>query len=189
MTYFTIARGFQFGGANAPPILSLPVNNPITGLPVPVQFDSSDIWSRELGIRTSWLDKSLQADLTVFDLDWSNAQFGQQSGGALSSAYIDNVGKVRSQGVETSIAYLPPVEGLALNVAASYTRARTATDYDAGDGNVVSSGTLMPASPKLQTSTTIAYSRELGSWATSASQIGRAVQQECRDRSRMPSSA
>ena len=169
MAYFTIARGFQFGGANAPPILSLPVNNPITGLPVPVQFDSSDIWSRELGIRTSWLDKSLQADLTVFDLDWSNAQFGQQSGGALSSAYIDNVGKVRSQGVETSIVYLPPIEGLMLNVAASYTRARTATDYDAGDGNVVPSGTSMPASPKLQTSTTIAYSRELGSWATSVS--------------------
>ncbi|HEY0914207.1 MAG TPA: TonB-dependent receptor, partial [Solimonas sp.] len=169
MTYFTIARGFQFGGANAPPILSLPFNNPITGLPVPVEFDSSDLWSRELGIRTSWLDNSLQADLTLFDLDWSNAQFGQSTGGMLSSLYIDNVGKVRSQGAELSLVYLPPVEGLALNVAASYTNARTASSYDAGDGDVVASGTQMPASPKLQTATTIAYSPELGPWATSVS--------------------
>jgi iron complex outermembrane receptor protein len=169
MAYFTIARGFQFGGANAPPILSLPFNNPVTGLPVPVEFDSSDLWSRELGIRTSWMENTLQADLTLFDLDWSNAQFGQSTGGAISSLYIDNVGKVRSQGAEASLAYLTPIDGLVLNIAASYTDARTATAYDAGDGNVVPAGTQMPASPKVQTASTLVYSPMLGPWATSVS--------------------
>ncbi|MES2488973.1 MAG: TonB-dependent receptor [Pseudomonadota bacterium] len=168
MTYATIARGFQFGGANAPPTLSLPANNPVTGRPVPVEFASSDLWSREIGIRTTWLEKTLQADVTVFDLDWSNAQFGQASGGAIPSLYIDNVGKVRSQGVEGSVVYLTPIENLQLSVAGSYTRARTATDYDPGDGNIVPAGTEMPATPKIQTSTMLAYSPMIGPWATYA---------------------
>ena len=169
MAYITVARGFQFGGANAPPAVSLPVNNPVTGRPVPVSFASSDLWSRELGLRTTWLDRSLLLDLTLFDLDWSNAQFGQDSGGIVSSTYVDNVGKVRSQGVEGAMTWLTPLDGLTLNIAASYIRARTAAAYEPGDGSVVPSGSDMPASPRVQAATTLSYSPMLGPWQANAS--------------------
>lgn len=168
MAYAAIARGFQFGGVNAPPLLSAPQNNPVTGVPVPPSFRSSKLWSRELGLRSDWLQRTLRADLTVFDLDWSDAQFNQYAGGLLNNGYIDNVGKVRSQGIETSATWLTPLAGLSLNLASAYTRARTAADYDDGSGAVVPAGSEVPATPKVQAAGTAAYNTLFGPWVTGA---------------------
>lgn len=169
MAYTTIARGFQFGGVNAPPLLSLPYNNPVSGVPVPVDFDSSSLWSYEAGVRTDWLERTLRVDMTAFYLDWSHAQFGQKTGGSVAdNPYIANVGKVASKGVEASLAYLTPIPGLSLNVAASYIRAQTAAPYDDGSGNVIPVGSELPASPKVQTASSVNYSTLLGPWTGNA---------------------
>lgn len=168
-TYATVSRGFQFGGANPPPTLALPNSNPVTGVPVPVDFKSSVLWNYEIGVRTDWFERTLRIDATGFFLDWSKAQFGQASGGVLPNNYTDNVGKVHSRGVEATIAWLTPVPGLRLNFAGSYIRATTAAEYDPGSGDIVPEGTDMPATPRVQTAATLQYDTSLGAWLTSAS--------------------
>jgi iron complex outermembrane receptor protein len=170
MLYAAVARGFQFGGVNGPPILSLPFDNPFTGVPVPLEYNSSTIWSRELGVRTDWFDRTLRVDLTLFDLDWTDAQFGQSSGGSIANnVYTDNVGEVRSQGAEMSFAWITPIPGLAINLTGAYIRARTAADYEDGSGEVIRAGREMPASPNVQTSASLAWTGYFDGWIPTAS--------------------
>lgn len=170
LLYTTTARGFQFGGINAPGTVSLPFYNPVTGVPIPNEFKPSNLWSSELGVRTDWFDKTFRADVTVFNLDWNNAQFGQHSGGQVTdNKFIGNVGKVRSRGAEGTLNWLTPLPGLSFNVAASYIVAKTAADFDDGRGKIIAAGADMPATPRVQLANTATYSTSLGSWATSAS--------------------
>ncbi|HET8881059.1 MAG TPA: TonB-dependent receptor [Solimonas sp.] len=169
MAYVTVARGFQFGGINTG-VSGLPFDNPLTGPPVPPSFKSSSLWNREVGIRTDWFHRTLRVDLTYYDLDWRDAQFVEFNDNlVIDTSYVSNVGKVRSQGVETSIIYLTPLDGLSLNVAAGYSRALTATTYTAASGAVVEPGTEMPNSPRWQTATTLAYSKPFGNWLVGGS--------------------
>lgn len=170
MLYAAVARGFQFGGFNLFQASPIAVPNPITGGQVPLQYGSSSLWSRELGLRTDWLDSTLRLDTTIYDLDWKNAQLNQSLKSlVISPAYIDNVGKVKSQGVESTITWLTPLTGFSVNISAAYSRARTAADYDDPGGNAIPSGTAVAASPQWQTSTTLAYGTSLGPWVGTGS--------------------
>ena len=165
MAYATVSRGFQFGGVNSPPTISFAVNNPLTGVPVPADFKSSVLWNREIGIRTDWFDRTLRGDLTYFNLDWSDAQFGQFSGGNVqNNPYIANVGNVRSWGLEGTMSWLTPLPGLSFTTAASYIRSKTAADFEDQNG-VIPSGTEMPATPHVQLANTIGYNSRMGAWA------------------------
>lgn len=170
MAYATVARGFQFGGVNTPLVIPGLSNftNPVTGVPVPLTFDSSVLWSYELGLRTDWLDRTLRADVAVFDIRWSKAQLSQNAGGATAYSYIDNIGKVKSRGIEGSLSWLTPVRGLSLNLLASYIRAVTANEYVNGQ-NRIPKGTEMPAAPPVQTAATLSYDTSIGAWVTGAS--------------------
>ncbi|MES2489721.1 MAG: TonB-dependent receptor [Pseudomonadota bacterium] len=169
MMYATIARGFQFGGINSS-TSGLPFDNPLTGPVVPPSFGSSSLWSREVGIRTDWFEKTLQADVVVYDLAWSDAQFVEYNDNpVIDTTYVSNVGKVKSQGVEASLIYLPPIDGVTLNIAAGYSSAKTASTYTAQNGTIVNSGTTMPNSPKWQAATTLAYNHMFGAWAAGGS--------------------
>ncbi|NGY03286.1 TonB-dependent receptor [Solimonas terrae] len=169
MVYATLARGFQFGGINTN-VSGLPFDNPLTGPPVPPSFKSSSLWNREIGIRTDWLHRSLQADVVFYDLDWNNAQFVEKNDNlVIDTTYVSNVGKVRSRGVESSLIYATPLDGLILNLAAGYSSALTATPYTAEDGSEVPSGTVMPNSPHWQLAGTVSYEHPFGSWLVGGS--------------------
>ncbi len=169
MMYATVSRGFQFGGINVGTSL-LPFQNPLTGPPVPPSFDSSTLWSREVGVRTDWLDRTLRTDITLYDLDWQDAQFPERNDNlVIDTVYISNVGQVRAQGVESSIVWLTPLEGLSIHLAGAYSRARTATDYEAANGTVVPAGATVPNAPRWQAATTLAYNASFGAWLSSAS--------------------
>ncbi len=171
MAYATIARGFQFGGINTQ-TSGVPFENPATGPTVPPSFGSSSLWSREIGLRTDWFERTLRADLVIYDLDWSDAQFVEANDNLIiDTQYVSNVGKVRSQGAEGSIIYLPPIEGLSLNLALGYSRALTASPYTAQNGTEVPAGTEMPNSPRWQLASSLAYERGLGAWTAAGSLI------------------
>lgn len=158
--YVTVARGFQFGGVNA---------NPKTDprVVIPPTYESSTLWSYEAGVRSDWLQRTLRLDLTVFLLDWTNAQISQLTPQPDSTYYVDTVGAVRSHGLEATGAWLLPVAGLSLESTASWIVARTAQAYES-NGSVVPAGTDMPASPRLQTATTLAYEGWFGTWLAGA---------------------
>lgn len=158
MIYGNISRGFQFGGFNLSNVAS-----------VPPSYESSTLWSYEIGMRTDWLDRTLRFDLTAFYLDWKKPQVNQNS--SPIDPYIDNVGRARSVGTETTLHYLTPLDGLSLEVSAAWIEAVTAEDFDSTQGNVPK-GTEMPSSPKLQATATVGYRHEFGLWQTQASLIG-----------------
>ncbi len=158
MLYGGVSRGFQYGGVNA---IAVPAPNSSA----PQTYDSSELWSYEAGVRSEWLDRTLRADLTAFYQQWSEAQVSQIAPPA--EAYIDNVGEVKVSGIEFSLQYLPPVEGLSLDFSGSYLDSRTAAVFEDSNGEEVPSGTVMPNAPRFQAAAAINYARLFAdAWAT-----------------------
>lgn len=176
MSYVAVSRGFQFGGVNTS-IAPVNFENPATGVPIPLSYDSSVLWNRELGVRTDWLDRTLRIDLALYDVRWTDAQLQQQTGGQVSNdPFIDNVGKVGIRGAEGSLHWRTPLRGLSVNLNAAYVDARTREEYDPGNGEVIAAGTTLPNVAKLQTASTLAYNTLIGGWrgdaALNYTQIG-----------------
>lgn len=161
MFYATVSRGFQFGGFNIPTV----------GTPnVPLTFDSSTLWNYEGGVRTDWFDRTLRADLTVFFLDWTNPQVSQRDPAGVNG-WVDNVGKSKSLGVESTLRWITPLDGVSLEQATSYIDARTAEPFTDSSGVEVPEGTVMPSSPLVQSVTTLSYTKPFGGFMTQTSLI------------------
>ncbi|MES2490046.1 MAG: TonB-dependent receptor, partial [Pseudomonadota bacterium] len=157
MMYGTISRGFQYGGFNTGTLSS-----------VPPTFKSSTLWNYEAGVRTDWLDRTLRFDLTGFYDVWKNPQVRQVTQDKIG-AYTDNVSAARSIGAETTLNYATPIPGLTLESAVAYIVAATTESFDDASGKTVTPGTLLPSSPKLQATTTLAYAHEFSAWRAQTS--------------------
>ncbi len=159
--YITAARGFRFGGPQ------LGASTPLTQVP-PI-YKSDSLWSYELGLRTDWFDNSLRFDASVYHLDWKNPQISQITKDNLSS-FIDNVGGAKGNGVDLTLRYLPEfLEGLSLTENLAWNRLVTSEPFTSASGNAVPVGSPWPLSPKVQTSTTLAYTQPVASWALGGS--------------------
>ncbi|HEY1076127.1 MAG TPA: TonB-dependent receptor [Fontimonas sp.] len=159
--YGSVARGFRFGGAQV-------LVGTITSQ-APDFYKSDIIWSYELGLRSQWLDRTLTADVTAFQIDWIDPQLQQADATGLGS-YFDNVGGARGRGVETALRYVTPLPGLSLSVAASYVKTVTTEPFTTSNGEQTQPGTTWPLAARWQTASTLSYQRPLfGSWEGGAS--------------------
>jgi hypothetical protein len=161
MSYATVSRGYRVGGVQ-PGIVTV-----IAQGDAPRFFKSDSLMNYELGLRTSWLENTLHVDGAVYYLDWKNPQTRVYSAKDGLSNYFTNVGRVSAKGIETSIEWLPPIEGVALTFAASYNKTITTVPFPLSSSDVVPSGTAFPQSPKWQTATTLAYAPDIGEWKPS----------------------
>lgn len=159
--YVSASKGFRVGG------LQWGTVGTNAGSPAPDIFKSDYIWNYELGMRARWLDNTLSLDATVFHEDWKNPQVLVLDPGTLT-AYVDNVGQVKSDGIEAALQYLFPF-GLRFGVSAAYTDTRTAQPFTADSGQVVPKGTTWPMAPKWQTAATLDYELFFGNWNFGAS--------------------
>jgi iron complex outermembrane receptor protein len=146
--YTSAARGYRYAGFNNAP--DTVVDN------VPLVYKSDTLWNYELGLRTQWLDRTLRADLTGFYIDWKNPQIQQTTSTGLL-VYVDNVGAAISRGAEASLRYLLPLPGLSVAFSGAYTRTETREPFNDSSGAAVPVGTELPGTPRLQTSSDIAY--------------------------------
>lgn len=147
--FASAVKGFRYAGAN---------QNPTRDPNVPLFFESDDIWNYELGARTRWFGGILQADLTVFQLEWTDLQVQQREyTGAF--AYSTNVGGARNKGAELGIDLLLPA-GFALRLNGSYTNARTTTFFDDFQGPAPA-GTELPGSPPFSSSALLLWHAEV----------------------------
>ncbi|MDM4769830.1 TonB-dependent receptor [Solimonas sp. SE-A11] len=154
--YGAVSRGFRFGGAQV-------LVGTLTSR-APDTYKSDTIWSYELGLRTQWLDDTLQIDITPFQLDWIDPQL-QQSDSSGVGAYFDNVGGARSRGVELALRYLTPLPGLALAFSGSWVDTVTTKPFTANNGDEIEPGTRWPLAAEWQTAATLSYARPLaGAW-------------------------
>lgn len=114
--YAEAAQGFRPGGANQ-----------VIGLAqelTPYQSDS--LWNYEAGLKTTLLDRHLNLNVDLFQIDWSDMQITTRTpNGAFS--YIGNAGKARIRGAEAEFA-LRPVDGLTFSGNASYLDAKLTED-------------------------------------------------------------
>ena len=124
-SYVSVSRGFRSGGFNAVEKIGS-------------SYEPEFTMNYELGVKTSWLDKRLQLNASLFYIDWSDMQVEVlTSGGA--TVYIDNAGKATSKGTEIELI-ARPIAGLEVIAGAAYTKAEY-DDFSQGpfvhDGNRV----------------------------------------------------
>jgi iron complex outermembrane receptor protein len=105
LTYVTYSKGFKAGGA---------INGrPGTATDARATYDPEEVEALEAGIKSSWFDRTLIANLGVFDLDYSNIAFTflDPATNALAVAPAD----FKIRGIEYSLHWLP-IEALRLSV-------------------------------------------------------------------------
>jgi iron complex outermembrane receptor protein len=151
--YGQVARGFRFGGLQSVP--STPTNG------VPPSYKSDSLWNYESGLRTAWLDNTLHADITAFDIEYKNPQLAQTTTG-VPFTYTDNVSGARSRGLESSLRWLTPLRGLSFALDGALTDSKTTKPFMSSTGNEIPPGTQMPGAAKSQYSVEGAYLVPLG---------------------------
>jgi iron complex outermembrane receptor protein len=151
--YAQIAKGFRFGGIQITP--STATNG------VPPTYKSDTLWNHELGIRTSWLDRTLNADLTAFYIRYKNPIINQATSG-IPLAYNDNVSAAISQGLEASLLWNTPVPGLRLTATAALTDAHITEPFTATGNVQIEPGQQMPGTAPQQYGVFINYLRPFG---------------------------
>lgn len=155
MLYATVSKGFRPGGINRRADVA--------------PYAPDYLINYELGWKTT-LAPGLRLNGAVYQQEWKKFQFSYL--GANSFTEIHNGPDARIKGVEMDLAYNQG--GLALNVAGSYTDAKTTknlcviddpTYACVGAGNMISApkGIRLPVTPKWKLSGTIRYTGEMGS--------------------------
>lgn len=142
--YALASKGYRFGGINFnPPAMST--------------YESDSLWNYETGVRLA-PSGNLKLDLTIFYLDWKNAQVTALMPASPAPLIgTANVGKARSAGLEVGMLWRP-LRGLTLNAQLAYTDAATTADYTAGSGAIVRAGARLPGTARLQSTLQGSYS-------------------------------
>lgn len=155
--YGLISRGFRPGGVQVP-VTVLPENPP-----PPRTYKSDVLWNYEIGLKSRFFEQSLTVDLAAFYLDWKDFQISVFSDNVIGNAYIDNIGRAHSRGLELALNWRPAWEllsGFNLISATALIDARTDETFTSA-GGTAPEGTRLPLTPRLQTSNTLLYQRPL----------------------------
>jgi iron complex outermembrane receptor protein len=146
MIYGLISKGFRLGGVNLLP--QLPT------YPTPSTYASDSLINYELGLRTSWLDKTLLVDATVFYVDWSDIQIRLFRPD--ERTYATNAGAAKSQGVESTITWRPN-SSFDVEANVTYLDAALTQTLPLGNGEALNSGSVIPGSSRWSTFETATY--------------------------------
>ena len=112
LVYAQASEGYRIGGANQ--LIGLPENL------TPYAADS--LWNYEIGAKTSWLDKRLILNSSVYWIDWNNMQVrGVTKDGTFG--FVSNAGAARIKGGEIELS-LYPLERLLLSLSLNYNDAQ-----------------------------------------------------------------
>ncbi len=148
MAYATVARGFRSGTPNVYAALA-------SGPPI---VDPDYVWNKEIGLKSSWLDGTLIANLALYHIDWEDMQgtvVGTARLGIVPTdfAYLANAGDSQLLGAELGTTWMP-LEGLTLGLNLGYNDGEVTKPRE--NSHVVK-GSALPNSPKLTWSSTVAY--------------------------------
>lgn len=122
--YATVSQGFLAGGYNY-------------GMATDVDtfaYDPEYAWNYEAGLKTNWMDNSLQANLAVFYIKMTDKQVTEMDyGEGYFITRIDNAAKAHSKGIEVEIQ-ARPAKGWDIFTGLGYTDAEyddwIATEYN-----------------------------------------------------------
>jgi len=151
MVYSRIASGYRPGAPNFP----------IAGAPpglLPTAFKSDSTVNYEVGVKSLFLDKRVEVDVSAFYIDWTRIQitkiFYVLIGGMEQPYYQPaNAGTAVSRGLEWNLGW-SPVSGLKFGLIGAYTDAHLTEDAPAAGGV---SGDQLPMVPKINAAVSFDY--------------------------------
>jgi iron complex outermembrane receptor protein len=116
--YITVATGWKAGGFNRFPSTANAA----------VPYDSEDSINYEAGVKGSFLEGRVVANLAVYHIDITGQQLRTVTpdSNGIPVTTIANAGKSKSDGFEAEL-FLRPAEGLSIQGAVGYTNARYST--------------------------------------------------------------
>ncbi len=158
MTYASWSEGFKSGGFDSKVSRASEADRPIR---------EETATNYELGVKSRWLNESLQVNAAVFSTDFHDLQrvtllFDEVSG-VFDGLRVKNAARASISGAELEIAWAP-AESLLLNLAYGYLDARF-DEFLAGTiqgFNIRRDGNRIPHSPRHSVSLAAGYSLELG---------------------------
>ncbi|MDO4320609.1 MAG: TonB-dependent receptor [Bacteroidales bacterium] len=136
--YATWTKGYKSGGINTQMFSDVLQQRVMETMGMSMAYDVADIvtyrpetsWNYEIGLKTSWLDGRLTADLTGFFIDCHDQQLTMFPPGLVTGRIMTNAGRTHSRGVELT-ARCEATSDLTLSASYGYTRA-TFRRYDNG---------------------------------------------------------
>jgi iron complex outermembrane recepter protein len=149
--YVSVSRGFKAGGFNP--------NRPV----IATAYGEEHTWNTEGGVKTSWADGRVLANVAIFHVSWDDMQLNLPDLSAPGQFFIANVGNASSSGVEVEVTGRahPSVD---LFATLGFTRARF------GDGAFSSgldvSGNDLPNTPEYTASFGADVNRAINSTVT-----------------------
>ena len=133
MVYGNIAKGYRPGGLN-----------PTAESESVLEYGEETAWNYELGLKSSWLDNRLTANLALFTTQVNDYQVLLRSFDALSSDIVN--ADARINGVELELK-ATPLDGLELTAGFGYIDAEF-TDYVNPFTNIRFDGERLPYAPE-----------------------------------------
>jgi outer membrane receptor protein involved in Fe transport len=113
--YAVVANGYKSGGFNSTFYRD-----------EELFFDPEESWNYEAGVKTSFFDRSVYADIALFYIDWSNQQIYQTAsyddGSPAPGSFLSNAGESVSKGGEITLKSIP-VLGISPVLSYGYTHA------------------------------------------------------------------
>ena len=156
MVYATYSTGFRPGGNNRRPGVN------------PYKADTIDNF--EIGWKTSWLNRKLRFNGSIYYMKWNDLQYTLAPIGSIGVVNIYNSGDADIKGAEFTFEY--KVGGLTLSGSGTYTDAKLTTDFcainaqqnvDCTAGPVAApKGTRLTVQPKFKGTATARYDFDLG---------------------------
>lgn len=164
MAYGLITQGFRAGGTN----------RARGNIFFPLTYDADKLTNYEFGTKTMWAGGTVQANITLFHMAWSDYQLEivdpsfVRCGDANAvdpcsqpwQTVVGNSGDAHSQGIEATFVWLPTGD-LELGLNGIYLNAETDNDVDT-DGNPgaeIPKGARLPLSPEFKGSIYGVYTR------------------------------
>ncbi|MBU3078243.1 TonB-dependent receptor [Sphingomonas quercus] len=132
MLFASASQGYRPGGVNQ-----------TLGLPsYAATYKSDKLWDYELGLKSTWFDRKLVMNVSLFQMDWSSMMVSASYQGAFG--FITNSpGGARIRGVEVESTIMP-LQGLTLRASGSYTSAKLQDDIKLPDGINICTNTSPP---------------------------------------------
>lgn len=138
LVYATAAKGYRIGGANSAMASNSTCRPSLQGLGLtdaPATFKSDEVWSYEVGNKTSLFGRRLSLSASAFWIDWSRIQ-GSVFVTSCGLNYLTNFGKATSRGFDLQ-AEARPLPGLSLSGTLGYTDAYYTQDAVAPGGRAL----------------------------------------------------
>ncbi|MEM7503993.1 MAG: TonB-dependent receptor [Pseudomonadota bacterium] len=157
--YLTYSEGVRIGGRNGG-VAQMPAS---VALGAPETFDADRLINYEAGIKSTWAEGRLLANVSAFAMDWEDYQIRVTL--PIAGPTTVNAGNASIDGVEGQFAF-KLTDALEISTAFTYLDARVDDDILLNNGTIVAgeAGDPLPAVPEWKIAAGVQYDTELP-WA------------------------